>query len=133
MDYQQYYNSLQKPFFAPPSDLFGIVWPFLYVIIIISFSWVAYQILIKRKWNTALLIPFVINVVANALYSPLFFNWKLPLLATVDIIVVLGTIIWIMHTMKNKAAWVSVSQIPYLTWVTFATILQISIVHKNWS
>jgi tryptophan-rich sensory protein len=132
MDYQQYYNSLAKPFFAPPSNIFGIVWPFLYIIITISFGWVIYQTLIKKRWGKQLLIPFVINLISNALYSSLFFNWQRPLLATFDILVVLTTIIWIICLMWRKARWVSFAQIPYLLWVSFATLLQISILVKNW-
>lgn len=133
MNYQQYYNSLSKPFFAPPSGIFGIVWPFLYIIITISFGWVVYQVLVKKKWPVTILVPFVINVIANALYSPLFFNWRLPFLATVDILLVLASIVWIMTTMWNKAKWVSLVQIPYFLWVSFATALQASILIKNWS
>lgn len=133
MNYEQYYNSLSKPFFAPPSNIFGIVWPFLYILITISFGWVAYQVLVRKRWSLKLLVPFVLNVVANAIYSPLFFNWRLPFLATVDILVVLGTTAWIMYLMWNRAKWVSLAQIPYLLWVSFATLLQISILMKNWS
>ena len=131
MNYEQYYNQLSKPFFAPPSNIFGIVWPFLYIGIIISFGWVFYQVLVKKKWSHKLLIPFIINLIVNALYSPLFFNLQKPLLATVDILVVLGSIIYIMYVMKSRAKWVSSAQVPYLLWVSFATVLQISIVIRN--
>lgn len=131
MDYQRYYNSLQKPFFAPPSNIFGIVWPVLYLIIIVSFGWVLYRILAKRVWSFKLGVVFIINLVANALYTPLFFNWRLPFLATLDILVVWITILFIMKLMWNQARWVTYAQIPYVLWVSFATILQISILFKN--
>lgn len=133
MNYQSYYNDLAKPFFAPPSNIFGIVWPVLYLIIIVSFGWVFYQILVKKRWSIKLLLPFLVNIIANALYSPLFFNWRRPLLASIDILVVLASIIAIMVVMRKRALWVSVAQIPYLLWVTFATVLQLSILVKNWS
>lgn len=131
MDYEQYYNELAKPFFAPPSNIFGIVWPFLYIGIIVSFGWVFYQVMVKKQWSYKLLIPFVLNLIANALYSPLFFNLRLPMLATLDIFVVLVTILGIMYPMWSKARWVVYAQIPYLLWVSFATVLQIAIVIKN--
>lgn len=131
MDYQRYYNSLQKPFFAPPSNIFGIVWPVLYLIIIVSFGWVLYRILAKRVWSFKLGVVFIINLVANALYTPLFFNWRLPFLATLDILVVWITILFIMKLMWNQARWVTYAQIPYVLWVSFATILQILILFKN--
>jgi tryptophan-rich sensory protein len=133
MNYEQYYNQLSKPFFAPPSNIFGIVWPFLYVLIIVSFGWVLYQILIKKRWNIRLFIIFGVNIIANALYSPLFFNWQKPLLATLDIFVVLASIVTIMILMRSRAKWVMVAQVPYLLWVGFATILQVSILIKNWN
>lgn len=133
MSYEQYYDSLNKPFFAPPNDVFGVIWPILYVIIVISFGWVFFQVLILKRWRVRLLIPFLINIVANALYSPLFFNLQKPLLATLDILVVLGSIIWIILCTWKKAKWVSWAQVPYLLWVGFASILQISILIKNWS
>ncbi len=131
MNYEQYYNSLAKPFFAPPSSIFGIVWPFLYIGIAISFGWVIYQVLVKKRWQLKLLIPFAVNIVANALYTPLFFNLQLPLIATVDILVVLSSIVVIMYCMWKPAKWVSLAQIPYLVWVSFATLLQIAILIKN--
>jgi len=131
MNYEKYYNSLSKPFFAPPSNIFGIVWPFLYIGIIVSFGYVFYQSLVKNKWTKKLLVPFVINLVANALYTPLFFNLQLPLLATIDILVVLASIVTIMVVMHSRARWVSYAQIPYLLWVSFASILQIAILFKN--
>lgn len=132
MNYQQYYNSLEKPFFAPPSNLFGIVWPLLYAVIAVSFGWVFYQIFFKKKWHPKLAAPFVVNLIANALYTPLFFNWQLPVLATIDILVVWATIIIIMKLMWSRARLVSYAQIPYLLWVSFASILQITILIKNW-
>lgn len=132
MNSAQYYNSLSKPFFAPSSNIFGIVWPLLYVGIAVSFGYVFLQVLAKKKWGLAVLIPFIINIIANALYSPIFFNLQKPLLATVDILIVLVSIIAIMIVMWNKARWVSLAQIPYLLWVSFATVLQISILIKNW-
>ena len=131
MDYQQYYNQLAKPFFAPPSNIFGIVWPFLYIGITISFGYVVYQVLVKKRWSVKLLLPFILNVASNALYSPLFFNWRQPTLATIDILVVLASIVTIMILMWKRERWVSYAQIPYLLWVSFATVLQISILIKN--
>lgn len=133
MNYEQYYNSLSKPFFAPPSSIFGIVWPFLYIIIAISFGWVLYQIAVKKRWDWKLFLPFIINLIANAFYTPLFFNLQKPLLATIDILIVLGSIIAVMVIMHKRALWVALAQIPYLLWVSFATVLQISILIRNWN
>ena len=131
MNYEAYYTSLALPAWAPPSSLFGIVWPALYVLIAISFSYVFYQTIVKKRWPFTLLAPFIINLIANALYTPLFFNLRLPHLAVVDILIVLGSIVWIMVIMARRARWVSLMQLPYLVWVSFATCLQLAIVIMN--
>ncbi len=131
MNYESYYTSLALPSWAPPSNLFGIVWPILYVLIAISFSYVFYQVIAKKRWPRVLLVPFIVNLIANALYTPLFFNLQLPLLAAVDILIVLGSIVWIMSVMFRRARWVSVMQVPYLLWVSFATCLQFAILMMN--
>ncbi|OGL22253.1 hypothetical protein A2707_02895 [Candidatus Saccharibacteria bacterium RIFCSPHIGHO2_01_FULL_45_15] len=131
MDYRSYYTSLVLPSWAPPSDIFGIVWPVLYILIAISFGYAVYKISIKKQWRSRLLLPIGINLLANALYTPLFFNLQLPLLATIDIVIVLATIIWIMVVFWPLKRWVSLAQIPYLLWVSFATCLQIAIVLAN--
>jgi len=132
MNTEQYYHSLSKPFFAPPSGIFGIVWPFLYLLMAISFGYVFYQVLVKKQWSKKLLVPFTLNIISNALYSPLFFTWRLLIPATIDILIVLSTIIWVIVLMNNKKQWVSFFQVPYVIWVAFAAVLQVFVLFMNW-
>lgn len=126
-----WYAQLEKPFFAPPSWLFGPVWSVLYVLIAVSFGFVFYKVL-KKEWPAWVAVPFIVNLISNALYSPIQFGLRNNLLASVDILIVLGSIIWLMTAAWPRAKWVMYIQIPYLLWVSFATVLQLTITGMNW-
>ena len=127
----QDYAELTKPWFAPPSYLFCIVWPILYLIIAASFGYVFFMAFKKNiPWLVAL--PFILNLLFNFAFTPLQFVLKNLVLASIDILLVLGTLVWAMIVIYQYAPWVTYAQIPYMLWVTFATILQLSITILNW-
>ena len=126
----QWYSQLDKPFFAPPAWLFGPVWTVLYVVIAVSFGWVLVQYL-RRHIAFALLLPFVLNIAFNAAYTPIQFGLRNNLLASVDIVLVLATLLWAMAAIWQRARWVVWVNVPYLVWVMFATVLQLSITWLN--
>ena len=126
-----WYEALAKPFFAPPSWVFGPVWSVLYFFIAISFGYVFVKVL-KREWPMRVVLPFFINLCANAAFTPLQFGLKNNVLATVDIFIVLGTIMWMIHVTWHRSKFVAYAQVPYLFWVMFATVLQVSITYLNW-
>ena len=127
---QQWYALLQKPWFAPPAWLFGPVWSALYVLIILSFGFVFLNV-IRKRWPVKIALPFIINIVANLLFTPLQFGLQNNVLALLDILIVLCTIPWMMRMVWGRERWVVYIQIPYLLWVMFATVLQISITWLN--
>ncbi len=127
----QWYAQLEKPFFAPPAWLFGPAWTFLYILIAISFSFAFYKVL-KKEWPAVIAVPFIINLISNAIYSPIQFGLRSNLLASVDILIVLASIVWLMIAAWPRAKWVTYMQIPYLLWVSFATVLQLTITGMNW-
>lgn len=126
----QWYSQLDKPFFAPPAWLFGPVWTVLYVVIAVSFGWVLVQYL-RRHVPFALLLPFILNIAFNAAYTPIQFGLRNNLLASVDIVLVLATLLWAMAVVWRRARWVAWVNMPYLVWVMFATVLQFSITWLN--
>ena len=126
----QWYSQLDKPFFAPPAWLFGPVWTVLYVVIAVSFGWVLVQYL-RRHMAFALLLPFILNIAFNAAYTPIQFGLRNNLLASVDIVLVLATLLWAMAAVWRRARWVAWVNVPYLVWVMFATVLQLSITWLN--
>lgn len=125
-----WYNQLIQPPFAPPSWLFAPVWSVLYVVIAMTFGhvfWLAF----KRRiaWSTAL--PFALNVVFNLAFTPLQFGLKNNWLAALDILLVLGTLVWALRAIWPHRRWVALANLPYLAWVSFATVLQLSITWLN--
>lgn len=133
MNTYNWYQTLIKPVWAPPSWLFGPVWTILYAIIIFSFGIVFYKAFTgKLAWMVAL--PFALNLVFNLAFTPLQFGLKNNLLAAVDILLVLGTLIWALYAVWHASPdlrWVVYANTPYLLWVTFATVLQLTITYLN--
>ncbi|MDQ3238902.1 MAG: tryptophan-rich sensory protein [bacterium] len=132
-DTYTWYKALLKPFWAPPSWLFGPVWTALYTIIAISFGTVFYKAFTKQiPWIVAL--PFVLNLFFNFIFSPIQFGLKNNFLASVDILLVVCTLIYAFYAIWHAAPelrWVVYVNIPYLLWGTFATCLQLTITYLN--
>ena len=126
-----WYQSLVKPSWAPPSWIFSPVWSILYLIIFITYGMVFYDILAK-KLPRKIGVPFILNLCFNIVFSPLQFGLKNNLLAAIDILLVLGTLIWAMKLIRPFKPWIVYLNIPYLSWVTFATALQLVITYMNW-
>lgn len=127
---QLWYAELIKPTWAPPDWIFGPVWTVLYAIILVSFGFVVYRAWRKDiSWRAFL--PFGSNLVFNALFSPIQFGLRNNFLAMLDIVLVLVTLIWALRVIYPHYRWVSLVNIPYLLWVSFATILQVSITWLN--
>jgi tryptophan-rich sensory protein len=76
-------------------------------------------------------LPFLINLVANLLFTPLMFGLRSLPLATVDILSVWASLVWMAWAIWPYYRWVAVAQLPYFVWVSIATVLQLSIVLLN--
>ncbi len=125
-----WYQTIIRPTWAPPSWIFGPVWSVLYAIIAVTFFTVFYRALAgSLSWMVAL--PFVLNLIFNALFTPLQFGLRDNVLASIDIVLVLATLIWAMIAIWPHAKWIAYANIPYLLWVSFATVLQFSITYLN--
>lgn len=130
MDAYVWYAELIKPSWAPPSWLFGPVWSVLYVLIAISFGAVFF-LAIRRKIPAAVAVPFALNLAANAAFTPLQFGLRSNILAAADILVVLATLVWAGIAIYPHARWITWMQLPYVLWVAFATVLQLTITVLN--
>lgn len=133
MDTTTWYSQLIKPTWAPPSWLFGPVWTVLYAIIAVSYGTVFYKAFTgKVPWVVAL--PFALNLIFNLAFTPIQFGLKNDVLATADILLVVGTLVWALVAIWQAAPdlrWVVYANIPYLLWGTYATGLQITITYLN--
>ena len=125
-----WYSQLIKPSWSPPSWLFGPVWTCLYILIAISFGKV-FLLFFQKKVSFIVILPFILNLIFNFAFTPLQFGLKNNFLAAVDIILVIGTLIWAIITIYPYSRWVAYIQIPYLLWVSFATFLQLTITYLN--
>ena len=123
---ETWYSTLEKPSFNPPNWVFAPVWTILYICIGIAGGIIWHQIDRNPLVKKALLF-FTIQLLLNALWSFLFFGLKNPLIALIEIILLLLVIYetYIIFTKINKIA--GYLFIPYLLWVSFATILNASI------
>lgn len=127
-----WYSQLIKPSWSPPSWLFGPVWTVLYIIIAASFGTVFYKAFTKQiPWIVA--VPFILNLIFNFAFTPLQFGLKNNLLAGIDILLVLTTLVWALIAIYPHIKWVVYVNVPYLLWVLFATVLQLSITYLNWA
>lgn len=130
MDWMTWYNQLSKPSWTPAPATIGMIWTLLYPIIAASFGFVFVQT-IRRKFPLKVALPFGINLAANLVFTPIQFGMRNLPLASVDILIVWGSILWMMWVIWPRARWVALAQIPYLIWVSVATTLQIAITVMN--
>ncbi|HRZ30381.1 MAG TPA: tryptophan-rich sensory protein [Candidatus Paceibacterota bacterium] len=130
METFNWYSRIIKPSWSPPAWIFSPVWTFLYALIAFSFGkvfWLTWQ----GRVSLLVALPFVLNLVFNFAFTPIQFGLKNNLLASIDILLVLGTLVWAMVAIFPYARWVTYINIPYLLWVSFATILQLTITYLN--
>jgi tryptophan-rich sensory protein len=120
------YQNLEQPSWAPPSWLFGPVWTVLYAMIAVA-GWLVWR---RTGWNRALTV-YAVQLVLNALWTPIFFGFGRYGLALVDIVamwLLIGATIFLFRPISRTAAWLLV---PYWAWVTFATALNAAIWSAN--
>jgi len=124
------YQELLKPTWSPPAWIFGPVWTVLYVIIAISYGYVFY-LFATKKIPFIVVLPFILNLIFNFAFTPIQFGLKNLPLASLDIVLVLGTLVWALVAIYPYLKWAALANIPYLAWVSFATVLQLTITIMN--
>lgn len=124
-----WFYALNKPFFNPPSFVFGPVWSLLYLLMGISLYFIIS--LTPSPQRTKAIIIFGIQLTLNFAWSFLFFKYRQLGIAFIEIILIWVSIVFMINTfyiVHKKAAYL---QIPYLIWVSFATLLNGSIWFLN--
>jgi len=121
-----WYASIVKPSFNPPNWVFGPVWTLLYILM-----GVALYLGIRKNASRTALVVFIIQLVLNTLWSILFFGLESPLLALVCIIVLWISILICIILFYKRSRTASYLLLPYLLWVSFATVLNWAILLLN--
>lgn len=125
-----WYATLNKPFFAPPNWIFGPVWTLLYFLMGVSFfliwrqGWKKKKLVIARNY-------FLAQLGLNFIWTPIFFGLRAPLFG---LLVIVALWVLILLTMKKFYPLSRIAcylLIPYLLWVSFATLLNAAIVVLN--
>lgn len=116
------YTSLQKPFLAPPSITFPIVWSILYLLMGISYGILKSNNLTDSKID----LIYYTQLVFNLLWPIAFFTLKWRLFAFIWIILLAILIIFMIKEFYKKSKIAGLLQIPYLLWTLFASYLNIA-------
>ncbi len=125
-----WYQNLKKPSFNPPGWVFGPAWTILYILMGISAFLILQKDLSGRAVQIALLL-FAAQLLLNAMWTPLFFGLKFPLLAFIDIVMLWFGILFTIVKFYGISKTAALLLIPYILWVTFASVLNFSILLLN--
>lgn len=124
-----FYAQLNLPAWAPPAGVFGPVWSVLYLLIAIS-GWIAWRENGLSGARTAFTL-FFSQLLLNALWTWLFFAWRMGAVAFVEIL-----ILWVLIIATTVSFWrikplAGMLLLPYLGWVSFAAALTFSVWQRN--
>ena len=123
------YAELARPAWAPPGWLFGPVWTALYVLMAVA-AWLVWRERGLRDARTPFALFFV-QLALNALWSWLFFGWRLGLAAFADVLVLWGFIVATLLAFRRVRTLAGVLLLPYLLWVSFAAALNFAVWRLN--
>ncbi|MCC5880622.1 MAG: tryptophan-rich sensory protein [Idiomarina sp.] len=124
-----FYQQITQPDFAPPAWVFGPVWSVLYLMMGVA-AFLVWRSAPLEKTRPVLTL-YVIHLGVNALWSWLFFAWRSGLWASVGVVVLLALIIWVTLRFRHFSNVAALMMLPYLAWVSFATLLTITIWQMN--
>lgn len=124
-----FYQDLVRPDWAPPSWLFGPVWTALYLMMAVA-AWLVWR---ERGFAGArgALTLFLVQLVANGLWSWLFFAWRQGALAFVEVLLLWALIVATLIAFWRVRPLAGVLLVPYLLWVTFASALTFTVWQMN--
>ncbi len=120
------YSELKQPSFSPPSWVFGPVWAILYTLMGIS-AYLVYKKGIGNPEVKVAMVLFFLQVVLNFLWSLIFFGLNNPGLAFIEIVFLWGFIMAMIISFSKVSKTAAYLQIPYILWVSFAAVLNLTI------
>jgi tryptophan-rich sensory protein len=125
-----WYKNLKKPAWQPPDWLFGPAW----TLILGLAAWaavLAYNGASSDEGRTAVVILYSVNLVFHFIWSPLFFKFKRPDLALIEVVFLWGSVLALCVALRQYSVGASWLIVPYLVWVSFAACLNFMIVKLN--
>lgn len=125
---QTWYVTLNKPWFSPPNWIFGPAWLTLYTLMGLATFWVNQK---KTKAAKQAVKIFLVHLVLNALWSPVFFGLRQVFLALVIIVIMWVFIVVLIGKYSKIDKKAGLVLIPYLAWVSFASMLNLAILVLN--
>jgi translocator protein len=125
-----WYATLEKPSFNPPNWLFGPVWTILFILMGIS-AFLVWRVGLSEPNVRIALIIFIIQLIINALWSVAFFGLRSPIAGLIVIIVLWIAILLTILSFAKLSITASILLIPYILWVSFASILNATIYVLN--
>ncbi len=125
----EWYASLRKPSWNPPSWLFGPVWTMLYVAMATA-AWLVWR---RGGWAVQrhALLLYAVQLALNAAWTPIFFGLKMPALAFAEIILLLAAVIATARVFANVVPLAGWLMAPYVAWVAFASWLNFTLWRLN--
>jgi translocator protein len=125
----EWYATLEKPAWNPPNWLFGPVWTTLYVGMAVT-AWLVWRRGGFAGQRTALSL-FLVQLLLNALWSPVFFGLHLPGLAFAEVVLLWATLLATVVAFWKARPLAGMLLLPYLAWVSFAGSLNFAIWRLN--
>ncbi len=126
---REWYPDIQKPWWTPPSAVFGPVWTVLYLLMGVS-AWLIWRNAEGSARRTALLI-FVTQLVLNGIWSFLFFGFRSPGWAALEIVLLWSSIVATVLVFARISRLAAGLLLPYLLWVSYAAALNVAIWNLN--
>jgi len=124
-----WYASIAKPTWNPPAWIFGPVWTLLFLMMAVA-AWLVW----RRAGFAGAKLPlafFAIQLALNTLWSVLFFGFHNPGAAAVEIVLLWAAVLATLITFWRRSHWAGGLLVPYLAWVSFASVLNFTIWRLN--
>jgi benzodiazapine receptor len=128
--FSEWYGAIEKPGFTPPGWVFGPVWTTLYLLMGVA-AFLVWQKGLRSGAVRVALGWFLVQLVLNALWSPVFFGLHRIGPALVVVVLLWAAIVVTIHYFSRVSRPATLLLVPYLLWVSFATILNLSIWQLN--
>ncbi len=125
------FDNIEKPFLTPPSFVFPIAWTILYVLMGISSYLIYTSPTASNKDKKIALTLYLVQLIFNFLWTPIFFNLNLYFLSFIWIVILIILVILMIFSFYKVSKPAAFLQIPYLIWLVFAGYLSYSIYLLN--